>query len=188
MILPPVSNCYISICMNSNTAFNNSKLPSNCPTNILKYLCYIFRWCSLQRRCRKVSIPADWFSECLLWFLWRSYRPLRVQSNQVCYYWYHRKNKKAHVLREALKIISFVSLLSGEVPRLQGRSLWHYTPVQYIFDVIQNLLCAIAIILFLKLSEKNGTFSNQHGQRIQIRNHKLIFFKSTILNLGGSVF
>ena len=35
---------------------------------------------------------------------------------------------RAQVLREALEISSPLSLISGEVPRFHGESLWHYTP------------------------------------------------------------
>ena len=35
---------------------------------------------------------------------------------------------RAQVLREALQIIIPLSLISGEVPRFYGGSLWHSTP------------------------------------------------------------
>ena len=44
-----------------------------------------------------------------------------MRGNGGCYL-------RAQVLRKTLKIISLLALVSREVPRFQGRSLWHSTP------------------------------------------------------------
>ena len=65
------------------------------------------------------------------------------------------------MLRKALKISKPVPLVSGEVPRFHGGSLWHSTPV---------LISA----QHLQVSGKAIEFANQQPQFVEIT-HKSLF-------------
>ena len=43
------------------------------------------------------------------------------------------------MLREALEISSPLPLISGEVPRYHGGSLWHTTPVSVVLEEVHNV-------------------------------------------------